>query len=114
MGVRVGLGLCLVYLDRFEEAMVELSKVLKTNAKNTEAMFVRGLCFYYQDIIDKACEHFRIVLKLDPDHDGAKETLRKAKNIKNLNSKLYFNCATVHSKLGNLPQCIDDCTKALK
>ena len=147
MQVRVGLALCLVYLDRFEEAMVEVNKVMKNDDKNVEAVYVRGLCFYYQDITDKALEHFKTVLKLDPDHEPARETMKQARKIMNLkesgnknfksgnfeealehyslalkvdslhrrlNSKLYFNRATVHARLDNLQSCLADCSLALE
>ena len=39
---------------------------------NPDAVYVRGLCLYYQDNIDKAFQHFQQVLKLAPDHTKAK------------------------------------------
>merc|ERR1712123_96768 len=144
--LRVKLALCLGHQGMFPEAMGELKKVIKNDAKNTEALFVRGLCFYYQEKTDRALESFEMVLKIDPDHERAKEKSKQSENSKklkdsgneafksgnfenaldnygkaltvdpmnkSLNSKLYFNRATVHSKLGDLQKCVGDCTKAL-
>ena len=35
---------------------------------NADALYVRGLCLYYQDNIEKAQQHFQQVLRLAPDH----------------------------------------------
>lgn len=43
---------------------------------NADAMFVRGLCLYYEDFVDKAFTHFQQVLKLAPDHKIARETYK--------------------------------------
>ncbi|KAH3749107.1 hypothetical protein DPMN_183598 [Dreissena polymorpha] len=48
---------------------------------NADALFVRGMCLYYQDNIDKAFSHFQQVLRLAPDHQKARETYRKAKQL---------------------------------
>lgn len=43
---------------------------------NADALFVRGLCLYHEDNIDKAQQHFRQVLKFNPDHKKARETFK--------------------------------------
>jgi DnaJ family protein C protein 7 len=43
---------------------------------NADAIFIRGLCLYYEDNIDKAFQHFQQVLRLAPDHLKAKETYK--------------------------------------
>ena len=43
---------------------------------NVDAIYVRGLCLYYEDNIDKAFQHFQQVLRLAPDHQRAKEVFR--------------------------------------
>lgn len=40
---------------------------------NSDALYVRGLCLYYEDMVDKAFQHFQQVLRLAPDHGKAKE-----------------------------------------
>lgn len=43
---------------------------------NADALFVRGLCLYHEDSIEKAQNHFRQVLRLNPDHRKSKETFK--------------------------------------
>merc|ERR1719195_2156080 len=113
---------------------------------NADAIYVRGLCLYYEDNVDRAFSHFTQVLRFAPDHVKAKEIYKKAKSLKtkkeegntafkagNLdeayrlysealqidpcnrttNAKLYFNRATVASKLKKTAESISDCDKAL-
>ncbi|GJQ86591.1 hypothetical protein Trydic_g7825 [Trypoxylus dichotomus] len=137
---------CLAYLGRFEESQEIVNGILHSDKGNAEAIYVRGLCLFYEDNIDSASNHFMQVLRLAPDHGKAKEMYKKAKLLKrkkeegndafkncryqdalNLytealevdtfnkktNAKLYFNRATVYSKLNNLQKAIADCTSAL-
>lgn len=139
-------GECLAYLGRFEEAQEIVNGLLHTDKGNAEAIYVRGMCLFYEDNIDSACNHFMQVLRLAPDHNKAMELYKKAKLLKkkkdegndafkngryqdalNLytealnidsfnkktNAKLYFNRATVYSKLNKLQEAISDCTLAL-
>merc|ERR1712083_861969 len=110
-------------------------------------LYVRGVCLYYEDAVDKAFQHFQHVLRLAPDHGKAREIYKRAKSLLQLkedgnvafragrlaeahtlytealnldpqnvftNSKLYFNRATVSTKQKNLPQAIEDCSKAIE
>ena len=43
---------------------------------NADAVYVRGLCLYYQDNVDKAFQHFQQTLRLAPDHTKAREAYR--------------------------------------
>ena len=52
------------------------SDMLRFDSLNADAIYVRGLCLYYQDSIDKAFQHFQHVLRLAPDHDKAKDTYK--------------------------------------
>ena len=40
---------------------------------NADAIYVRGLCLYYEDNVDRAFSHFTQVLRFAPDHVRAKE-----------------------------------------
>merc|ERR1719410_1593296 len=51
---------------------------------NADAMYVRGLCLYYEDFVDKAFTHFQQVLRLAPDHQRAKATYKRAKSLKQM------------------------------
>ncbi|WAR10786.1 DNJC7-like protein [Mya arenaria] len=57
------------------------SDVLQREGMNPDALYVRGMCLYYQDNIDKAFQHFQQVLRLAPDHQKAKDTYKKAKQL---------------------------------
>ena len=50
---------------------VVCSDLVRLDPSNMDAVFVRGLCLYYQENIDKAFSHFQQVLRLAPDHSKA-------------------------------------------
>jgi len=138
---------CLAFLGRYTEASEAANSVLQFDNMNADAIYVRGLCLYYEDNVDRAFSHFTQVLRFAPDHLKAKEIYKKAKSLKtkkeegnaafkagNLeeayklysdallidpcnrttNAKLYFNRATVASKLKKTAESISDCDKALE
>ena len=43
---------------------------------HADALYVRGLCRYYNDNQDAAFQHFQKVLRLAPDHKKAKDTYK--------------------------------------
>lgn len=55
---------------------------MKADAASADAVYVRGLCLYYKDNLDKGLTHFQQVLTLDPDHSKAKVMRIKAKSLK--------------------------------
>ena len=67
---------CLAYLGRYPEAQNIANDLLRSDNMNADAMFVRGLCLYYEDFVDKAFTHFQQVLRLAPDHQMAKDTYK--------------------------------------
>jgi len=72
-------GECLVYLKRYQEAQDIVNDILRVNSSNADAVYVRGLCFYYQDNIEKAFQHFQQTLRFAPDHSKARDVYKKAK-----------------------------------
>lgn len=50
-----------------------LSNALHIDKQNAEALYIRGMCLYFQDDVDRAFSHFQQVLRLAPDHDKALE-----------------------------------------
>ena len=48
---------------------------------NVDALYVRGMCLYYQDNAEKAYQHFQRVLQYSPDHSKAKTFYKKAKTL---------------------------------
>lgn len=75
---------CLAYLGRYIEAQNIANDMLRSDNMNADAMFVRGLCLYYEDNVDKAFTHFQQVLRLAPDHQRAKDTYKRAKSLKQM------------------------------
>merc|ERR1719412_2376748 len=75
---------CLAYLGRYAEAQNMANDLLRSDSMNADAMFVRGLCLYYEDFVDKAFTHFQQVLRLAPDHQRAKTTYKQAKSLKQM------------------------------
>lgn len=73
---------CLAYLGRYSEAQEVANEILRSENLNADAVYVRGLCLYYEDNIEKAFTHFQQTLRLAPDHSKAKDVYRKAKMLK--------------------------------
>ncbi|XP_017784313.1 PREDICTED: dnaJ homolog subfamily C member 7 [Nicrophorus vespilloides] len=72
----------LVFLGRYDEAQEIANGVLHLDKGNADAIFVRGVCLYYDDNIDSAFNHFIQVLRLAPDHNKAKDIYKRAKLLK--------------------------------
>ena len=64
---------CLAFLGRYGEAQEVANDMLRLDNMNADAIYVRGLCLYNEDNVDKAFTHFQQVLRLAPDHVKAKE-----------------------------------------
>merc|ERR1719305_269139 len=73
---------CLAFLGRYAEASEAANAVLQLDNLNADAIYVRGLCLYYEDNVDRAFSHFTQVLRFAPDHVRAKEIYKKAKSLK--------------------------------
>jgi len=73
---------CLAFLGRYAEASETANSVLQIDNMNADAIYVRGLCLYYEDNVDRAFSHFTQVLRFAPDHVRAKEIYKKAKSLK--------------------------------
>jgi len=73
---------CLAFLGRYPEAQEAANSVLQFDNLNADAIYVRGLCLYYEDNVDRAFTHFTQVLRFAPDHVKAKEIYKKAKSLK--------------------------------
>lgn len=138
---------CLAFLRRYQEAQEIANDILHLDKSNADAIYVRGMCLFYEDNIERAFSHFQHVLRLAPDHKKAMNIYKRAKLLKQkkdegneafksgkfqeaydlysealkidpcnamTNAKLYFNRATVSSRLNRLKEAISDCTEALK
>uniref|UniRef100_A0A8C5PGY9 DnaJ heat shock protein family (Hsp40) member C7 n=1 Tax=Leptobrachium leishanense TaxID=445787 RepID=A0A8C5PGY9_9ANUR len=73
---------CLTLLGRYPDAQSVASDILRVDSTNADALYVRGLCLYYEDCIEKAVQFFVQALKMFPDHQKARLACRNAKALK--------------------------------
>ncbi|PNF39370.1 hypothetical protein B7P43_G13657 [Cryptotermes secundus] len=133
---------CLILLRRYQEAKNIANDILHVDKDNVDAVYIRGMCFYYQDDVDEALYHFRYALRLAPNNerlmaiykqvqgkvDGSKaytagkfeeayiiytQALEIDPKNRSVNAKLFFDRAMVCSELGRFIEAVDDCSKAL-
>ena len=67
---------CLAFLGQYQEAQEVANGILREDNINADAIYIRGLCLYNKDDIDKALTHFQQALRLAPDHPKAKEAYK--------------------------------------
>lgn len=65
---------------------------MESESANTDAHYVRGLCFYYNGNLDEGINIFGLVLTLNPGHSKASAMQLKAKEIKNKKEQGDFQC----------------------
>lgn len=70
---------CLALLGRYQEAQELANEIVVKDQTNSDALYVRGMCLYFQDNVEKAFQHFQRVLQYSPDHEKAKVFYKKAK-----------------------------------
>ncbi|XP_011305686.1 dnaJ homolog subfamily C member 7 [Fopius arisanus] len=73
---------CLAYLGRYQDAQEIANDILHVDRSNIDATYVRGVCLYHQENVDRAFMHFQEVLRLAPDHTKALEIYKRAKQLK--------------------------------
>lgn len=78
---------CLAFLGRVDEASDIAVSVMKIDSTSADAVYVRGLCLYYKDHLEKGIVHFERALQLDPDNTKAKEMRTKSKLLKDKKEK---------------------------
>lgn len=67
---------------RFQPALRLANDLYKINSKNEEYIVLRGKAFYYTGNIPLGMEHFKQVLRNDPDHKGARKIYQTVKKLK--------------------------------
>lgn len=73
---------CLTFLGRCQEAQDIANSILHLDNGNADAIYVRGVCLFYQDNVEKALQHFQQVLRLAPDHKKAMDIYKRSKLLK--------------------------------
>ncbi|XP_033248593.1 dnaJ homolog subfamily C member 7-like [Drosophila miranda] len=83
---------CLAYLGSCDEALAIAVDVMKMDSTSADAIYVRGLCLYYKDNLEKRILHFERALTLDPDHYKSKQMRSKCKQLKEMkeNGNMLF------------------------
>lgn len=64
------------YANRSSNKTFFYSDILRMDSTNADALYVRGLCLYYEDCIDKAVQFFVQALRMAPDHEKARLACR--------------------------------------
>lgn len=85
----------LAFLGRYQESQEIANNALHLDKTNADAIYVRGMCLYYEDNLDSAFNHFQQVLRLAPDHRKAMDAYKKAKELKKTKesgNEAYKNC----------------------
>lgn len=80
--------------------------MLARDKANPEAIYVQGLCLYYQDKVEEAFEYFDNVLKLVPEHSKTLDVLNKARLLQKkrqeandaFNNEKYSDAYTLYSE----------------
>lgn len=72
----------LYYLQgRYEESLADIEKVMALEPRHFGALSGRGLCYLKLEEPEKAAEAFKGVLAINPEADGAKESLEQLRDV---------------------------------
>ncbi|XP_064389364.1 dnaJ homolog subfamily C member 7-like [Halichondria panicea] len=71
----------LVYSKLYDEAQGLANDLLRADSNNVDAVYIKAMCFYYQDMQDKAKRFFTQALKMDPDHSKSRQAMKKNKYL---------------------------------
>lgn len=66
----------------YSEALSVASDILQMDSTNVDVLYVRGLCFYNEDCIEKAVHFFVQALRVAPGHEKAYVACRNVKALK--------------------------------
>lgn len=72
---------CLALTGKFNDAQLLTNEILQKDSRNKDALYVRGLCLYYQDQTERAYNVFQHLLRTAPDFNKARVAYKKAKNL---------------------------------
>lgn len=97
MKATINKGYFLIYLDRDEDALEIVNRLINDNNKNINALNLKAFIYYHREKFDKAFIYFDKVLKIDPEDSTA--LIYKA-------SRLFLD--------KKLELAFDECNKILK
>uniref|UniRef100_A0A069DZ51 Putative dsrna-activated protein kinase inhibitor p58 n=1 Tax=Panstrongylus megistus TaxID=65343 RepID=A0A069DZ51_9HEMI len=106
-------GMCLYFQDNVERAFTHFQHVLKLAPDHTKAMDIYKKAKALKQKKEEGNEAFKANKNTEA-YNLYSEALNIDPNNTSTNAKLYFNRATVSSKLGRLNEAISDCSSALK
>uniref|UniRef100_A0A171AF55 Dnaj homolog subfamily c member 7 n=1 Tax=Triatoma infestans TaxID=30076 RepID=A0A171AF55_TRIIF len=106
-------GMCLYFQDNVERAFTHFQHVLKLAPDHTKAMDIYKKAKALKQKKEEGNEAFKANKNTEA-YNLYSEALSIDPNNTSTNAKLYFNRATVSSKLGRLNEAISDCSSALK
>uniref|UniRef100_A0A069DN47 DnaJ protein n=1 Tax=Clytia hemisphaerica TaxID=252671 RepID=A0A069DN47_9CNID len=72
---------CMAMTGKYSDAQILANDILRKDQHHSEALYVRGLCLYYQDQTERAYKLFQQLLRTAPDFKKAREAYKKAKNL---------------------------------
>lgn len=49
---------------------------MRADPNNVDAIYIKAMCFYYQDLQDKAKMFFQRALRMDPDHSKSRLAMK--------------------------------------
>jgi SpoVK/Ycf46/Vps4 family AAA+-type ATPase len=75
-------GLACACLERYQQALSDVQKVLELKPDFAEAYYILGLCYEYMQMLDQAIEQYKKALDRNPDFKDAKNRLELAESKK--------------------------------
>lgn len=100
---------CLAMNGKYNDAQILANDIIRKDSHHSEALYVRGLCLYYQDQTERAYKLFQQLLRTAPDFKKAREAYKKAKNLEG--TKAEGNAAFRNQKF---EEALELYTKALE
>lgn len=75
---------CNYELQHYDSVLLDTRNILNNNNKHIDAMYIRGNTFYVMNELDNAINHYKEILKLDPEHNQTKQQFKHVKHITKL------------------------------
>lgn len=104
---------CLALTGKYGDAQIIANDILRKDAHHSEALYVRGLCLYYQDQTERAYKLFQQLLKIAPDFKKARDAYKRAKLLETTKEEgntafrngNYIEALSLYSKALEIDPC---------